>query len=231
MNNNAFCLWSGRVTHLDHLTTIGMLTCKKWGHYLSDKGRPTVRLTYKDPQIDALIREWITKSHDPEAVYDAFWTGMADDGWEGRADELDSLLDTYGVESSLFQIGGVIVRVEYLNAGYTYNPTLLRVGRPANEYADCRHGPWQVGCWGDWAEREDPRCPDCESGRITPGGMCTDCGYSPEERTFFVNFYATIRAHSSMAAGEKVKSIMEIAGAKEPALADLDITTEDIDEA
>jgi len=52
---------------------------------------------------------------------------------------LDAALGTYGVEAFETARGEV---VEYLNAGDTYTPTIVRF-----------RGNYRVACWGDYAER------------------------------------------------------------------------------
>jgi len=68
-----------------------------------------------------------------------------------RAELLDSVLETYGVEYLFKGSDGLRCDPEgcqdqpictYLNTGDTYAPTLLQY-----------RGRWQVGCWGDIAER------------------------------------------------------------------------------
>ena len=63
--------------------------------------------------------------------------------WELRMMALDFLAGTYGVEAFQTRDGSWC---EYLNAGDTYAPTLLRF-----------RGNYRVGCWGDIAERHGPR--------------------------------------------------------------------------
>jgi hypothetical protein len=58
--------------------------------------------------------------------------------WDLRMHALDALAGTHGVEGFRLRNGCC----EYLNAGDTYAPTLLRV-----------RGHYRVGTWGDIAER------------------------------------------------------------------------------
>lgn len=60
--------------------------------------------------------------------------------WDLRMHALDALGRFSGVEAFQLRDGDWC---EYLNAGDTYAPTLLRV-----------RGRYRVGCWGDIAERE-----------------------------------------------------------------------------
>ena len=56
---------------------------------------------------------------------------------------LDAELGTYGVEAFRTDKGEL---VEYLNAGDTYAPTIIRM-----------RGAYRVACWGDIAERHGAR--------------------------------------------------------------------------
>lgn len=78
-------------------------------------------------------------------------------GWaDVQAHVLNGYLETFGVEAiELADHDGDPLRVEYLNTGDTYAPTLCRVGHPSprRPYLICPMGPWHVACWGDYAEK------------------------------------------------------------------------------
>lgn len=63
---------------------------------------------------------------------------------------LDKLYNTFGVESfSITVENGRKYIITYLNTGDSYKTTILYV-KPVTG----RRGRYEVGSWGDWAERE-----------------------------------------------------------------------------
>ena len=64
--------------------------------------------------------------------------------WDIRMECLNELGDFSGVEGVDITVQGERVGVEYLNAGDTYTPTLVRF-----------NGRYRVSSWGDIAERYD----------------------------------------------------------------------------
>jgi len=79
---------------------------------------------------------------------------------ELQAQLLDRVCGTCGVEClELEDSDGDPIRVEYLNTGDTYAPTLCRVGYPdrCRPYQICSFGPWRVAPWAYYAEKYAPR--------------------------------------------------------------------------